>query len=141
LSTLDPTIETKLRDSFAAQSMMGSIGAQIERITPGEVTLTAPVSEGFRQQQDFGHAGLVFALGDSAAGYAALTLMPHETEVMTTEMKINLLRPAAGHLTATGRVLKPGRRLLVVTAEVFAENNDTRKQVAALMGTMIPVDP
>ena len=87
----------------------------------------------------FGHAALAFALGDSAAGYAALTLMPEDAEVLTVEMKINLLAPAEGsRLVATGRVIRPGRRLMVVAAEVWSEG-DRPRQVALLQGTMIPV--
>ena len=93
-----------------------------------------------RQQHDVGHAALAFAIGDTAAGYAALTLMPDEAEVMTVEMKINLLSPSAGErLVAEGRVIRPGRRLMVVTADVWAETGDKRKHVAILQGTMIPV--
>jgi uncharacterized protein (TIGR00369 family) len=113
---------SKIRDSFAAQSLMATFGAELERVAPGAVEICAPILPGSRQQHGFAHAGLTFALGDSAAGYAALTLMPEEAEVMTAEMKINLLAPARGErLVATGRVVKAGRRLTVVTAEVAVE--------------------
>ncbi|NNL73545.1 MAG: PaaI family thioesterase, partial [Silicimonas sp.] len=63
-----------------------------------------------------------------------------DSEVMTVEMKINLLRPALGDLLiAEGRVIKPGRRVSVVAAEVFAVTDGVRKQIALLQGTMIPV--
>ncbi len=137
---LEAAVEAKVRASFARQSMMASIGARLIALAPGRATLAAPVGPGFRQQQGFAHGGLVFTLGDSAAGYAALTLLPPEAEVLTVELKINLLAPAAGRLTAEGRVLKPGRRLVVVAADVWAEDEDGgRRQVAALMGTIIPV--
>jgi uncharacterized protein (TIGR00369 family) len=85
---------------------------------------------------------VAFTLGDSAAGYAALTLMPPEVEVMTVEMKVNLLSPAVGDsLEAIGEVVRAGRRLSVVRAEVFALSGAGRKTVAVLQGTMIPVDP
>ena len=139
---LDPIIEEKVRNSFANQSMMATVGARLDSVETGKVVVSAPILEGFRQQQDLAHGGLVFSLGDSAAGYAALSVMPVDMEVVTVEMKINLIAPAKGILIATGRVVKPGKRLVVVTAEVFArpENGagpDT--QVAALQGTMIPV--
>ncbi|MGC8203560.1 PaaI family thioesterase [Aliiroseovarius sp. PTFE2010] len=120
--------------------MMKSIDARIDAIALGSVTLSAPVGDGFRQQQGFGHAALTFALGDVAAGYAALSVIPPEFDVMTAEIKINLLAPAAGHLTATGRVLKPGKRLVVVSADVWSEGPDSaRKHIAVLQGTMVPV--
>lgn len=97
---------------------------------------------GSRQQQGHGHAALTFALGDTAAGYAALSVMPEGAEVLTAEIKINLLAPAQGdRLVAEGRVIKPGRRLVVVQADVFAETADARRQIALLTGTMVPVMP
>ena len=130
----------KLRASFARQSLMATFGAELTAIRPGECEIAAPILPLARQQHDVGHAGLTFALGDTAAGYAALSLMPEEAEVMTAEMKINLLAPAAGErLIAIGRVAKAGRRLTVVTAEVFAETGASRRLIAILQGTMVPV--
>ncbi len=142
---VSPDIENKVKASFASQSMMTSIGAEIKSIQPGNVIITAPILEGFRQQQNFAHGGLIFTLGDSAAGYAALSVMPLETEVMTVELKINLMAPALaspnGFLMAQGKVLKPGRRLIVVASQVWCDDqNGNRVQVAALLGTMIPVN-
>ena len=137
---LDPAILAKIRASFARQSMMASLGAELASVAVGRVSITAPVLPGFRQQQGFAHAGLTFALGDTAAGYAALSVLALDAEVMSVELKINLLAPGAGRLVAEGRVLKPGRRLVVVAADVWSEDAaGIRKQVAALQGTMIPV--
>lgn len=137
---LAPAREAKVRASFAQQSMMTTLGAEIRALAPGVCEISAPILPLARQQHDAGHAGLTFAIGDSAAGYAALTLMPDGAEVMTAEMKINLLAPARGDkLIATGRVVKDGKRLTVVTAEVVAETAGERRLVAVLQGTMVPV--
>ena len=129
-----------IEKSFKAQGLMLTLGAQIERVEEGSVILSAPLSDRVSQQHGAAHAGLTFALGDSAAGYSALTLMGSDTEVMTVEMKINLLSPAFGdRLVATGKVEKAGKRLLVVTARVEAETDGQRKVVAIMQGTMIPV--
>ena len=131
----------RITDSFARQSMMQTFGAELVSIDIGRVILTASVGQGARQQQGVAHAGLIFALGDTAAGYAALTVMPAEVEVMTVEMKINLLAPGQGRLVAEGRVIKPGRRLVIVAADVWAElETGPRKHIATLQGTMIPVE-
>ncbi|HQU67857.1 MAG TPA: PaaI family thioesterase [Albidovulum sp.] len=120
--------------------MMATFGANILSVAPGTVVIAAPVLPGSRQQHGAGHAALAFGLGDSAAGYSALSLLAEGVEVMTAEMKINLLAPAIGdRLIATGRVIKAGRRLTVVTAEVEAETDGQRKLVALLQGTMVPV--
>ena len=137
---LSPVIIKKISDSFAAQSMMKTMAVEIVKIDSGRVTLSSPILEGCRQQQDFGHAALTFALGDTAAGYAALTVMPEEMEVLTAEIKVNLLAPAAGNrLRAEGRVIKPGRRLVVVQSDVYAETDTGEKHIAVLTGTMVPV--
>lgn len=122
---------------------MTHIDARIEEIAQGRVVLSAPITQQVGQQHGAAHAGVTFALGDSASGYAALTQMPQGSEVMTVEMKINLLAPARGlRLWASGEVVRAGRRIVVVRALVEAEAEDgTRKDVAILQGTMIPVPP
>ena len=138
--SLAPEIAAKVRASFARQSMMETLGAELTGLEPGKVEITAPILPGSRQQHGAAHAALTFAIGDSAAGYAALTLFDVEAEVLTAEMKINLLRPAVGdRLVSEGSVVKAGRRLCVVQARVFAEMGGERKEVALLQGTMIPV--
>ena len=133
-------VEAKVRDSFGRQTMMQTLGATMQVVAPGRVVITAPIGAHVLQQQGAAHAGLTFAIGDSAAGFAALTLMPAEAEVMTVEMKINLMAPGIGdRLVAEGRVVRAGRRITVVTAEVRAEAGGAEKTVALLQGTMIPV--
>lgn len=134
--------DARIRASFARQSLMETLGASVLRVGAGEVDLTAPILPGARQQHGAGHAGLTFALADTAAGYAALTLLPEGREVMTAEGKINLMSPALGdRLIARGRVVRAGRRLIVVTAEVVARQGDRETCIAIFQGTMVPVDP
>lgn len=137
---MDKAAQDRIRMSFQAQSMMETLGAQLEMIESDQVVITAPILEGSRQQQGFAHAGLTFSIGDSAAGYAGLTTPPLDMEVVTAEMKINLLAPAQGsRLRAVGRVIKPGKRLLVVASDVYAISDSTETHIAALQGTMVPV--
>jgi len=131
---------TRIFDSFAAQTMMQTLGAELIDVSDGLVRIAAPILPGARQQQGFGHAGLTFSIGDSAAGYAALSTLPLDSEVVTAEIKINMLAPARGdRLVATGRVVKSGKRLCVVTSEVHAEQDGTSTLIAILQGTMVPV--
>lgn len=119
---------------------MATLGARLDAVDPGAVTISAPILPCATQQHGHGHAGLSFSIGDSAAGYAALTLLPQDQEVVTAEIRIHLLAPARGdRLIARGRVVKPGRRLLVVQSEVFAATDGTERQIALLTGTMVPV--
>ena len=102
------------------------------------MSIRAPILPIARQHTGHAHAALSFAIGDTAAGYAALTVMPEGSEVVTAEIKINLLAPADGdYLLATGRVVKPGRRLVVVTSTVTAVTGTQRRDVAILQGTMM----
>jgi uncharacterized protein (TIGR00369 family) len=135
----NPDYSATIRESFARQAMMATAGATLTDTSPGRCVIEAPINASMTQQHGFGHAGLTFALGDSAAGYAALTLMEAGQEVLTSEMKINLLAPAKGSgLKAVGRVLKAGRRLVVVQADVYALDGDEETHIAALQGTMVP---
>ena len=137
---MDPEIDAKIRASFDKQSLMTTLGARLVRVQTGAVDIDAPIQQGSLQQQGFAHAGLTFAIGDSAAGYAALSLLPMDQEVLTTEMKINLLAPGAGdRLIARGRVIKPGRRVMVVQSDVFALKDGQERHIALLTGSMMPV--
>jgi uncharacterized protein (TIGR00369 family) len=137
---MSPDIDARIRNSFAAQSMMQTLGATLASLSAGHVEIEAPILPTSRQQHGFGHAGLTFAIGDSAAGYAALSVMPEGFEVLTTEMKINLLAPAKGdRLIARGAVAKAGRRLVIVRAEVFALEGGTETHIAMMTGTMMPI--
>ncbi|MBE0452619.1 PaaI family thioesterase [Roseovarius autotrophicus] len=140
--TVSTGVEARIRESFAAQGMMATLGARLAHIGPGLVRIEAPILPGSRQQHGFAHAGLTFSIGDSAAGYAALSVMPEGHEVLTSEMKIHLLAPAKGDLlVATGRVIRAGRRLVIVQADVHAHAHGRQSHVALLTGTMIPLAP
>lgn len=126
----------RIYESFERQTMMKTLGASIITVREGFVEIVAPILESSKQQHGFSHAGLVFSLGDSAAGYAALSVMENNFEVLTVEMKINLLAPGrTGPLHAIGKVEKSGRRLVIVRADVF----DGVTKVALMQGTMMPV--
>ena len=138
----DSPIAPRLQASFDRQTMMATFGATLVSAADGRAVISAPLLPGVRQQHGAGHAALAFGIGDTAAGYAALSLMPEGREVMTAEIKINLLSPALGErFEAVGEVVKPGRRLSVVRAEVVAITGTLRKTIAILQGTMVPVDP
>ena len=132
--------DPRVAASFARQGLMATLGARIVEVGDGACVIEAPIDARVTQHHGVGHAGLTFALGDTAAGYAAQTRMPEGSEVVTIEMKVNLIAPARGErLRATGRVVRAGRRLTVVTAEVEALAGEERRVVAILQGTMMPV--
>jgi uncharacterized protein (TIGR00369 family) len=129
--------EARIRESFARQRHMATLGVSIVHIGPGEVDLAMPYDERFCQQNGFLHAGAVASLADSANGYAAYTLAPPDTDVLAVEFKINLLEPALGAgFVARGRVLRPGRTLSVCRADVVTSGPDARL-VATMTSTII----
>ena len=136
----DPDSAVRVAASFSKQGLMATLGATLGRIAPGEVEIALCPSPEIGQQHGFVHAGAVAAIADSAAGYAALTLMPGGTGVLTTEFKINLLAPAQGdRLVARGRVVKAGRTLTLAQSEVFAETEAGSRLVAFLTATLMAV--
>lgn len=119
---------------------MTTLGATLGKITPGTVEIMMRPCPAISQQHGFVHAGAVSAVADSAAGYAALSLMPAGSGVLTTEFKINLVAPATGDsLVARGRVVKAGRTLTLAQAEVFAVTGGQEKLVAMLTATLMSI--
>jgi uncharacterized protein (TIGR00369 family) len=136
----DPAYESRVRASFARQSMMTVLGASLERVAPGEVDIRLPFRADLTQQHGFLHAGVTTTIADSACGYAALSLMPPGAAVLTVEFKVNLMAPAAGQVfVARGRVLKAGRTLTTCAGDVFAVDGGEEKHVLAMLGTIMTV--
>ena len=134
----DPDWDKKVRESFARQTVMDTIGAKIAALRPGHCEIELPYRRDLCQQHGFLHAGITATIADSAAGYAAFSLMPLGASVLTVEFKINLIAPASGtRFLARGTVVKPGRMLLVVEAEVVAEEKGEQKSVAQMLATMM----
>lgn len=133
-----PLIDPRAAALFAAQGLMRTLGARLLEARDGVCRIEAPIGPAVTQHQGVGHAGLTFALGDTASGFAAHTLMADDRVPVTVEMKVNLMAPAAGdRLAATGRVARVGRTLTVVTAEVVAWTEDGPRVAALMQGTMM----
>lgn len=131
-------IEQRIEESYAKQTAMKNIGAAITEIGQGAVTIELPFRPDLTQQHGFIHAGIVTMIVDTACGYAAFSLMPPTAAVLTVEYKVNFISPALGDkLIARGRVLKPGRTLMVCLGEVHAVTDGKEKLVASMLATMI----
>ncbi len=133
----NPEFAAEVRKSFAAQLIMQSIGAQLSSVEPGVVEISLPYRKDLTQQNGYLHAGIITTIADSAAGYAAFTLMPAGASVLSVEFKVNLLRPASGEVfLARAEVIKAGKTLTVVRADVFGISGNERTLVATMQGTM-----
>ena len=136
--TRNPTFAEEIQQSFNQQTVMALIGAGLTHVEPGLVEITLPYRADLAQQHGYMHAGIVTTIADSASGYAAYSLMPPNSEVLSVEFKVNLLRPAKGEMfSAVAEVVKSGKTLTVVRADVFATGEGRRDLVATMLGTMI----
>jgi len=127
----------RVRESFARQGAMATLGAELGEVAAGRVVIALPIEPRVSQQNGFVHAGVVVAALDSACGYAALTLMD-DAEVLTVELKVNLLAPAGGRrLVAVGEVIRAGRTLTVCRGDGYAEQDSERVHVATMLATIV----
>ena len=133
--------EARIRDSFAKQGLMGTLGASMTDLSRGAVTISLVPKPTISQQHGFVHAGAVAAIADTAAGYAALSLMPLGVGVLTTEFKINLVAPATGdRIVARARVVKAGRMLTLAQTDVVAVADGKEKLIALLTATLMTIE-
>ena len=130
----DPHFASRIRDSFRRQKAMALIGATLGSVAPGAVEITLPFRDDLTQQKGYVHGGIIGMIADSAAGYAAYSLMPADCSLVTVEYKMNILSPATSSLTARGEVVKPGRTLTVARAEVYAQDG---RHVATIQQTLM----
>ena len=132
----DPDFRSRVRTSFDGQAMMRTLGIELVDLGPGWVELGFDHDDAFTRQHGYTHAGAIATALDSACGYAALTLMPADSAVLTVEYKINLLRPAkAVRYRATATVVKSGRTLTVCNA--LATPADSADAIAVMTGTLM----
>ena len=139
--TQNSELYKRIETSFLRQGMMQNLGATLLRVEPGLCEVSLPHSERVTQQQGSFHGGAMGALADIAGGYAALSAAPPDMEVTTVEYKINFLASfVGGELRATGRLVKAGKRIFVVTAEVVHVDVNGKQTVCAVMQqTLVPV--
>lgn len=132
-------VRARIRESFGRQALMALMGATLGRIDPGEVEVWLPFDARLTQQHGFLHAATIAAIADNACGYAALSMMPPGSSVLSVEFKVNLLAPAAGErFVAVGSVLRAGKTITVTRADVLAHAGaPTPKLVATMLATMI----
>ena len=128
----------RVQASFDRQGMMTTLGVEVVAVEPGRVEMSLPHDDRFTQQHGFLHAGAVASVLDTACGYAAYSVMPPESAVLTATYTVNLLAPAAGErFTITGEVVRAGRTLVVCRGEAFADGD--KRPFAIMQATMTAV--
>lgn len=133
-----PGYAARVRASFDRQRIMALLGAELVRVEPGVCEITLPFKDDLCQQHGYFHGGVIGTIADSAGGYAGFSLMPEDASVLTVEYKLNLLAPADGdRLTARGRVIRPGRTLVVSRADVTVRKRGAETLCATLLQTLM----
>ncbi|MBU2361119.1 MAG: PaaI family thioesterase [Alphaproteobacteria bacterium] len=134
----NPDALTRMRADFDRQGIMATLGVTVAEVVPGRVTLTLPFRPDLTQHHGFLHAGVLTTAMDSAAGFAAFTLMDADAEVLTAEFKASFLAPARGQtFRIVGDVIRSGRTLTFTEARAYADDTDT--VIATLSATMMAV--
>lgn len=135
----NPDFAETVLTSFSRQNAMGLIRASMPVVEHGFTEIHVPHWDGIEQQHGFIHGGVVGMVADSAAGYAAMTIVPANASVLSVEYKLNFMAPANGEkLIARGQVVRPGRTLVVTKAEVFSVT-DGQEKICALMQQTVMV--
>ena len=133
---METQMKNKINESFSRQNFMEKLGARLISVEEGEVKIECDFQEDLTQQHGYLHAGVLASIVDSACGYAALTTMPDDADVLSVEFKINLLRPAkANKIIAIGTVFKAGKTLTICDGIVTDETEE--KVLAKMTATMI----
>lgn len=136
----DPQSAERIRADFDRQGAMATMGITLSDVTPGRVVLEMPFNPAFSQQHGFIHAAVITAGMDSACGFAALTLMDTESEVLTVEFKCSFMAPARGQsFRFEGDVIKAGRTLTFTEGRAIAVDGDKERQIATITATMMAV--
>jgi uncharacterized protein (TIGR00369 family) len=132
----------RVRENFARQPFMNTLGASLRRVQSGAIEIEVPFRADLTQQNGYMHAGVITSVLDSACGYAALSVAPEQSDVLSVEFKVNLLSPAVGDLfVARSRVKRAGKRLTVAAADAFAIQHGREKLVATMLATIVNVEP
>lgn len=140
MSELSISQKAEIEASFAKQGLMSTFGAELDSVEYGKTIISMPFTEAVSQQHQFFHGGTIGSLADTACGYAAISVVAQGDAALTAEFKMNFLAPADGdRLIAIGKVIKPGRTLIVCQGDVFIEKNGNRKLCATMLMTMCVV--
>lgn len=137
---LEPWVAERVRANLARSNLCTTLGITLVELGAGRCVLRLPFAPAGQQQHGFMHAGAVTTTLDSACGYAALTTMGRDRDVLTVEFKVNLMAPAKGAwFDATGTVRRAGRTLQICTADLvaYAEDGTQLGTVAIMQTTMI----
>jgi uncharacterized protein (TIGR00369 family) len=127
---------------FETAPFIKDLGIRLVSLEPGECRTTLRLAERHLQQDGYVHAGVQATIADHTAGAAAASLVGPGQFILSVEFKINMLRAAKGaELHCVSKVLKPGRRLIVLESEVYCRDERDEKLVSKATLTMAVMEP
>lgn len=96
------------------------LGIELDEVSEGAATLGLTVRKELKQNHGFVHGGAVASLIDTAMAFAIITVLAPQEKVTTVDLTISYLRPVTkGRMISKARIIRAGRRVFVVSAEVF----------------------
>jgi len=137
MSELDPAKLSRARAAFASVPYARFLGLELGDVNNGQVTIHLRVRDELLQNQGVVHGGAIASIIDTASAFAVLTQIDLNERVTTTDLTIHYLRPiTSGRMTANARVVRGGKRLFVLSVDVF---NDQDVLLATAVTTYIKV--
>lgn len=128
----NPDYQTEINRVFKQAPFIADIGMELVDIVPGRCETLLVLEKRHQQQDGFVHAGILTTVADHTAGTAGASLVAAGHHVLSTDIKISLMRAARGsRLHCRARVLKPGRRLIFTESEVFCEDERQENRLVA----------
>lgn len=140
MKTLNANYTQELKALWGSSNFITDLGIECKAFGPGWCESTLPLSQRHLQHSQIVHAGVLATILDNTAGAAAFTVLPAQTNPITIEFKVNLLRPALGDkIDCRAQVLKAGSQFIVVESEAFCYLGDERKLVSKATVTIVAV--
>src|SRR5262245_65732212 len=132
-------IAARIREGVGRQGFMAHVGAELSELARGTCTLEVERRPELLQQNGLFHGGVTAFLVDNATTIAAAA--SRGQPALTAEYKLNLLSPAVGErLICRARVIKPGRQVAVVAADVFCVTDGVEKHTATALASIAMLD-
>jgi uncharacterized protein (TIGR00369 family) len=134
---LDSAHVERLSQALDSVPFAKFLGIELDEIDAGVATLSFEIKPELKQNHGVVHGGAIASLIDSATAFAIISLLPTDEHATTVDLTISYLRPlTAGRAKAVARVIRSGKRLIVVSAELF---DDRGTLAATALSTYIKI--
>lgn len=113
------------------------LGIELVKLEPEKAVMSLEMQEKLRQPHGLLHGGVTASIIDTAMAFAVITCLTDEEKASTVDMTVQYLRPHTdGQIICTAKILRAGKRLLFLSAEVV---NEQGKLIATALSTYTKV--